>query len=257
MKIKNIFVTGGSQCIAGGFIWDDVKKIYHSNNITINNNLDVAYPTLLGKMLNVDVINEGAPGGSITRLIRKTYEFIFSNNCNETLFVLEIPPGWRDEFYSTEFKRYFNITIGSIYSPNDDTDVACGNNPNDLRNLHKDVSNYFYNFVDDKLHLEKTMLNLLGLLSYLKLNNYKYLLIDTGDFETYLQRKHQPTDYNFVWFSEDYSYPMWEWADKEKLLIKDETIGKSRDEHMGIEANELVANKLYKLIINENQTPIS
>ena len=255
--INKLFVSGGSQCIGGGFIWEDVKKVYSDRDIKIENNLDVAYPTLLAKMLNVDVVIEGAPGGSITRMIRKTYEHIFSNNCKNTLFILEVPPGWRDEFYSNEFKRYFNITIGSILSPNDDTDVASGNNPNDLRNLHKDVTNYFYNFVDDKLHLEKMMLNLLGLLSYLKLNNYQYLLIDTGDFETYLHRKNQPTDYNFVWFSNDYSYPMWEWADKEKLLIKDETIGKSKDEHMGIEANELVADKLYKLFMNENQTRIS
>ena len=87
----------------------------------------------------MDLVNDSVPGASIQRVVRTTYDYIFKNkdNLKDTLFILEIPPCWRDEFYSTEYKRYFNITIGSIYSPNDDTDVASGNNPNDFRNLHK------------------------------------------------------------------------------------------------------------------------
>lgn len=249
--INKIFVSGGSQCIGGGFIWDDVKKIYQEMGIEITNNLDMAYPKILADKLGAELINEGAPGGSITRMIRKTYEFLFNEtNKNDVLVILEIPPGWRDEYYSTEFKRYFNITIGNILSYNDSTDVASGNNPEDYKVIYKNVTNHFYNFIDDKLHLEKMMLNLLGLLSYLQLNKIKYLLIDTGDFDTFLMRRNQPRMFNHVWFSDNFEYPMWQWINENKLLIKDETKGQSNDEHMGIEGNKLVAEKLYN-IINE------
>lgn len=249
--INNIFVSGGSQCIGGGFIWDDVKKVYQNKNIHINNNLDVSYPKLLSDKLGVSLINEGAPGGSITRMIRKTYEFLFNNEYENTLIILEVPPGWRDEYYSNELKRHVNMTIGNVLSFDEDTDIACGNSPDDIKKIHKDVTNHFYNFIDDKLHKEKMMLNLLGLISYLKLKNIKHLIIDTGDFDTFLSIRNQSRDYNFVWFSDKFEYPMWQWINENKLTIQDETEGLSNDQHMGIEGNKMVADKLYKMLMNE------
>ena len=110
-KIKRIYVVGGSQCIGGGFMHDSVKKVYKENfNIDIKNHLDFAYPNILAKKLGVYITNEGESGGSITRLIRKTYEYIIHNkkNINETLFIFEIPPGWRDEYYSNVLLVYAN-----------------------------------------------------------------------------------------------------------------------------------------------------
>jgi hypothetical protein len=251
--ISKIFVSGGSQCIAGGFLHEEVKKVYNENfDIEINNHLDYAYPNILAKKLNVDIINEGAAGGSITRMIRKTYEYITKNkkDINETLFIFEVPPGWRDEYYSNELKRYVNMTIGNICSPDDITDAVNGHNPKDMFKIHKDISNFFYNFIDDELHKEKTMLNLLGLMSFIKLNNLNYILNDTGDFDTFLFRNNLDRDYNFVWFSNKFEYPMWQWATEQKLLIKHETNGLSNDEHMGIKANELMATKLYNMLNN-------
>jgi hypothetical protein len=56
----------------------------------------------------IDIVNEGESGGSITRIIRKTYEYIIKNkkDIKETLFIFEIPPGWRDEYYSNKLKRH-------------------------------------------------------------------------------------------------------------------------------------------------------
>ena len=200
--------------------------------------------------MGVEIINEGAPGGSINRMIRKTYEYIIKNkrSLKETLFIFEIPPGWRDEYYSNELKRYVNMTIGNICSPSDQTDAANGNDPNDIYRIHKDISNFFYGFVDDELHKTKTMLSLLGLMSYIKFNKLNYILNDTGDFDTFLYRNNLDRNYNFIWFSEKFEYPMWQWATEKKLLVKHETNGLSNDEHMGIEANELMATKLYNFL---------
>jgi hypothetical protein len=249
--IKKIFVSGGSQCIAGGFIHNEVKKAYKEKfNIEVNNHLDFAYPNILAKKLGVDIVNEGASGGSITRMIRKTYEYIIKNkkDINETLFIFEVPPGWRDEYYSNELKRHVNMTIGNIYSPDDETDAASGHNPKDIYKIHKDISNFFYNFIDDEVHKTKMMIGLLGFMSFIKLNNLNYILNDTGDFDTFLSRNNLERNYNFVWFSDKFEYPMWQWAGEQKLLIKHETDGTSKDEHMGIKGNELMATKLYNIL---------
>ena len=83
MKYKMLYVNGCSFSCAGGLNWEDVKSQYKSKlNITIDNHLDFAYPNILAKKLGVDIINEGAPGGSVTRMLRKTYDYLLENYSN-------------------------------------------------------------------------------------------------------------------------------------------------------------------------------
>ncbi len=256
MKIDKIFVTGGSQCIGGGFNWDKVIDIYKTQlNININNRFDITYPKLVGNYFNCDIIFEGEFGGSINRLINKTYDYIFNNDVTNTLFIIEMPPGWRDEFYSVELNRNVNMTIGNILSPDDETDVACGNDVKDLHKIHKDISNYFYKFVDYNKDRKKWMNSIMGLLSYLKLNNLNYILIDSGDFQTYLRNYNlNENDYNLLWF--DNGNAMNNWINDHNLTIKKETNGLSNDEHMGIKGHQLVAEKIIKYV-EENKTSFS
>jgi len=255
MDIKKIYISGGSQCIGGGFNWPEVKKVYKEVfNLEIENHLDVAYPTIVGKHFNVPVVNEGDFGGSVHRLLRLTYDYIFKNinDLNDTLFIIEIPPGWREEVYSNELKRMVNMTIGNILSPDDPTDFAGGHDKKDLHKIHKVISSYFEAFVDYDLELDKWMRGILGLLSYFKLNNLKYILIDTGDFQHFLFRNKVKGDYNYIWFEgPNWPYnttPMTHWLNEQKLLIKDETNGLATDEHMGIEAHKIVANHIINYV---------
>ena len=56
MDIKKIYISGGSQCIGGGFNWPEVKKVYKEVfNLEIENHLDVAYPTIVGKIGIIDI----------------------------------------------------------------------------------------------------------------------------------------------------------------------------------------------------------
>jgi hypothetical protein len=255
MKINKIFVTGGSHCIGGGFNWNKTIEIYKSLGINVGSRFDVTYPKIVGNYFNCDVIFEGEFGGSVNRMINKTYDHIFNNDTKDTIFILEIPPGWRDEFYSVELNRYVNMTIGNILSPDDETDVACGNNVNDLHRIHKDVTNYFYKFVDYDKDRKKWMNGIMGLLSYLKLNNLKYILIDSGDFQTYIRVNNlNESDYNFLWF--DNGNAMNNWINEKSLTIKKETNGLSNDEHMGIKGHQLVAEKIIKYV-EENKARIS
>lgn len=121
---NKIYVNGGSQCIAAGFIWNNVKDVYKENGVVINNHLEFSYPYILSEKLNVELVNEGSPGGSISRMIRKTYDYIFNNDVSNTLFILEVPPGWREEYFSLELNRYVNMTIGNILSAEDRKSVV-------------------------------------------------------------------------------------------------------------------------------------
>ena len=42
-----------------------------------------------------------------------------TNDITNTVFILEIPNGFRDEIYSNKFDRYFNVTGGNLENPHD------------------------------------------------------------------------------------------------------------------------------------------
>lgn len=253
MKINKIYANGCSFTYAGGLHWEDVKEIYKANlGIEIINHLDYAYPNVIGKELGVDVINNSVPGGSSNRLVRTTYEYLYENrdNLEGTFFILEIPPYWRDELYSNELKRTINLTISSIHSYTDITDFANGNPREDLPRIYKDLTNYFYNFVEDNFEKNKMMATFFGLVSYIKLLGLDYLIIDSGDFQMYLKNHNLSNDdYNFIWFEKD---ALCNWMNKHEILIKHETKGLSKDEHLGIEGNKQVAERIMKYINEEN-----
>lgn len=252
MKINKLFVSGGSHCIGGGFNWENVLNVYRNKGYKINSRFDITYPMLIANHFNYHVIFEGDFGGSVNRMIRKTYEYIFNNNSENTFFIFEIPPGWRDEFYSVELKRNINITIGNILSPDDESDVASGNDPNDIKRIHKNITDYFYNFVDYDIDRKKWMSQLVGLFSYLKLKNIPYLIIDNGDFQNFLKLNNiSEHEYNFLWFNKGNA--MHNWINDEKLTIKLETNGEVNDEHLGIKGHQLVANKIIEYV-EENKT---
>lgn len=248
--MKKIFVSGGSHCIGGGFNWDEVIKVYENKGHVIKNRHDITYPQLVANYFNVEVIFEGAFGGSINRMIRKTYEYILENDVKDVLFILELPPGWRDEFYSNELNRMVNITIGNVLSPDDNTEVANGYDMNDLHKIHKNISDYFYSFIDYNIDRKKWMMNLLGLLSYFKLNNLKYIVIDTGDFQNFLRTNSKSeNEFSLLWFNNGNA--MHNWINDEKLTIKCETEGLSGDEHLGLYGHRLVADKIINYIEND------
>jgi hypothetical protein len=254
--ISKIFVSGGSHCIGGGFNWEDVVDVYRTEmNINIENRFDITYPKLVGTYFNSDVIFEGEFGGSINRMIRKTYEYVFNNNVADTLFILEVPPGWRDEFYSNELNRNVNMTIGNILSPDDNTDVANGNDVKDLHKIHKDITNYFYNFIDYEIDKRKWMYNLIGLISYFQLHKLKYIVMDNGDLQQFLKMQNKSEDdYNLLWFDKGNSLN--NWINENGLTIKLETNNKSNDEHLSIKGHQMVAEKIINYV-KENKSSFS
>jgi len=72
---------------------------------------DFSFPTLVGKYFNYDVIDDSKSGGSLNRITRMTWEYMRQNiqYFDSTVYLLEIPNGFRDEVYSNKYRRFFNI----------------------------------------------------------------------------------------------------------------------------------------------------
>jgi hypothetical protein len=244
---KKIYANGCSFTGAGGLNFAYVRKKYlEILGIKLDDDyIQYAYPNIVASKLTIDVQNEAVSGGSMNRLIRKTYQYVYDNqsSISETLFILELPPQWREEVYSNYLDRLMNVTWGTIKEPATDmTDVALGYDIGDLKKIHKELESYFYNFINTDFEYKKSMNNFLGLMYFLKYNNAKVILIDNTFFEEFLQTNNLKHDFNFVKFN---NMQMQRWFVVNKLTINDE-LDTKLDGHAGIDGNEKIAD----IIIN-------
>lgn len=126
------------------------------------------FPGRIAEYYNVKVTNESIYGGSLKRVIRKTYNWIINNReaVKDTLFILEWPIGARNEVYLNHHKRYVNYT-----SSFDNFD-----------GMHKPIFNMLVNDFAPNMFSEgitflEDLHGLIGLLSFLDTLNAKYYLI--------------------------------------------------------------------------------
>lgn len=246
-----IYANGCSFTGAGGLNFEYIRKKYlEILGIRLDDDyIQYAYPNILGNELSIDVHNEATSGGSMNRLIRKTYQYVYDNQStiSETLFILELPPMWREEIYSNQLDRLMNVTWGTIKEPATDmTDVAAGYDIGDLKKIHKELESYFYNFINTDFEYKKSMNNFLGLMYFLKHKNINVILIDNTFFEEFLQTNNLKNDFNFVNFD---NMQMCAWFAKNKLTINDE-LGIKIDGHAGINGNIQIANIVLRYLIS-------
>ena len=64
------------------------------------NGKDFSYPKLLSDYYQLSLTDDSRYGGSLNRIIRKTWRYIEQQeNLGETIFIFEIPNGIRDEIF--------------------------------------------------------------------------------------------------------------------------------------------------------------
>jgi hypothetical protein len=248
---NKIYANGCSFTCAGGLNFKHIRDKYTELlNIKLDDDyIQYAYPNIVGKELQFNVVNEAIPGGSINRLIRKTYQYVYDNqnSISDTLFILELPPMWREEVYSNHLDRPMNVTWGTIKQPATDmTDVAGGFDVGDLKKIHKELESYFYNFVNTDFEYKKSMNNLLGLMYFLKHNNITTILIDNTFFENFLQNNNLKHDFNFISFGD---VEMHRWFLINNLTINDE-LGITIDKHPGLSGNKKIADIVLNYLYN-------
>lgn len=251
-KFDKIYTNGCSFSCAGGLHWNKIKNLYKEKlSVDIDNHLDFAYPTLVANNFNVPIDNESISGGSINRLVRKTYEYIYKNidNVKNTLFILEIPPMWRDELWSNKLDRTLNITSGLLHAPDTDlTDISNGYGRHEFKKIYNEVLVYFDSFINPDFEDKKSFNSIIGLISFIKLLNINYIILDNSHFHHYLLKNNmKDANFNFCFFE---NIQMQHWFRINKLTINDE-LKMDIDGHAGVEGNKQIS-KFVIDYINKN-----
>ena len=244
--------TNGSSITQG---WPlnktEVKLAYKKyHNIDYDNYRDITWPGRLGKSLGLDVIDESRHGGSISRVVRMTTEYIL-NNTNEqnedTLFVLEFPSGYRDEIWSNKLNRYYNHTIGI-----QEHGVKDGTHSTKTNEIMKDdIQNYFRNFVDDEVHTKQDCRNFIYLITLLEERGLNYFIINqsiTNDVERFYPRF---TTKNIVEWETSNCIVQWYWKENNLSIDNDFTEDieyATNDYHPGYFGHKKIGKYLHKWI---------
>ena len=274
MLFKTIYLNGCSFMWGVGHsnppvfkYFDETKNIdtshgEHFNGKTLFNNYDwVRQDTNISGRLKkhyegLPLIDESIYGGSLQRVVRKTYNWIFNNDkqAKETLFILEWPIGVRNEMYIPLQKRYINYTANFDNFDNID--------PYLHRLMINEIAPNF--FAEDVAFIEDLQA-LVGLVSYIKNIGGTYLLLlDEFPFDkipeqtTSYVSKHQIKNIlnniivpNAVVFEKDgkKTRSMIEYyREYEEATFTIDTMGELVDDHNSIRASKLITEQIIKNI---------
>ena len=112
-RFNQIYFNGCSFTEGGGFEAkkEHVRAAYKEQyGFEYESQVDVCYPTLVGKQLGIKIINDAKSGSGTDRTIRKVYDYIFKNKIDEvkkTLFILELPDAInRLDVFSNKYNKY-------------------------------------------------------------------------------------------------------------------------------------------------------
>jgi hypothetical protein len=123
-----------------------------------------AYPKIVSDYYGLKLLDESRYGGSLNRVIRMTWEYISTQeDISNTLFILEIPNGFRDEQYSSEYKTHINITSGNLSNEQDITEVDVI-----WKKIKDDIITYYERFWDYSKFKFKEYVNFMSLINYIK-----------------------------------------------------------------------------------------
>jgi hypothetical protein len=249
MNKINLYVNGCSW--TDGDVLDGRGVISHLKLNGVGR--DYSYPTLVSNELNFNLIDESRYGGSINRITRMTWDYIIKqkNSINNTIFLLEIPNGFRDEIYSSKFEKYFNITGGLLSNPVDKTEQG-----NQWDSIKKDVIENYYNFHNFDLFDKEEYTKLMSLILYIKNMKAQIYLLQPYELLDKIQKynglfNNVIEEHNIIKLESDLiannSYKLIEdMCFYEKISIGHELNDGIKDSHPGVSGH----NILSKIIIN-------
>jgi hypothetical protein len=246
VQIKNLYVNGCSWTDGDVLDYNGIPQHFGLTGM----GRDYSYPTLVAKQFKYNLIDESKYGGSINRVVRMCWEYLIKSGVHNTTFILEIPNGFRDEIYSNEYDRYFNITGGLLTNPMDKTE-----DDTQWHHIKKNVIDYYYNFSNFGEFFKKEYINLMSLISYIKqYTNSIYLLQPYDVINKYNIYDGMVTDENIIKLSDstfnckEYSF-IQDMCKNEKLSLGDELNNGMADTHPGISGHKKLSEIIIKHLI--------
>jgi len=109
----NEIICIGTSFTEGGGLYDtEVKEYYKKLNIIYDKQSEVAWPSHLGKLLNIPTRNLGKCGSGIDYLIRNVEEIIEHEDVSDKLFILEYSGWGRTELWDSNRNKYIITNWG-------------------------------------------------------------------------------------------------------------------------------------------------
>ena len=272
-RFDTIYFNGCSFTEGGGFeagknhIITAYKKLYGFEYV---NEKEVCYPTIVQNLLpNIKVINDAKSGSGTERVIRKVWEYIFSNRLEKvkkTIFILELPGSVSrlDLFSNTEFKHLIaNIEFNSRGKVNDTQvvfDWIYGPPLDDeYRNkLRKIIKEYSEEFIHPELKEKQLAYSLFGLCNFMLMHDIEfYITGDTGYTEYHLNLQYDYPNFNNehilkLKISDDYYNNIVHMAKVTKTQICDEIgINVTTDGHPGFQAHKAWGKAIVEFLNNK------
>jgi hypothetical protein len=274
-KFKQIYLNGCSFMWGMGHsnpntfqFFEETKDIdtshgVHWNGHTQFNNYDWVREkyNIAGRLkehyADKEIIDQSIYGGSLQRVIRKTYNWIINNYeaAAETLFILEWPVGVRNEIYIPIQNRYVNYT--SNFDNFDGMDPY----------IHRLMINEFApNFFSEGIHFIEDLHSIIGLLSFIKQTGGQYLiLLDEFPIEKNSDETLKYINENRIKnILNEFVYPhiirfnhtekqniksMIEYyRDYEKATITNDTQGMLQDDHNSLRGTKLITEQIIQNI---------
>lgn len=171
-----------TKLYTNGCSWTDgdtlvVNGLFDKLNIK-DSGKNYSYPKLISEYYRFELIDESRYGGSLNRIIRKTWRYIEKQmDLRETLFLFEIPNGMRDEIFCVDSNDYLNVTPSDL----DITDDI-GHKNVYWKKYRKDIINYYEKFWNHDEFIFKQWINFMNLIMYIKQYTEHIYLINYYEF---------------------------------------------------------------------------
>ena len=208
-----------------------------------------AYPKLLADYYELELVDESRFGGSLNRVVRMTWEYINTQqDISNTVFILEIPNGFRDEVYSSEYETYINVTSGNLRNVQDITEADTV-----WKKTKDDIITFYERFWDYGKFKFKEYIDFMSLVSYIKQKTNNIFLIQYNEilnheyvkFDKNLLNKENLIRLTHPTFKKGKVYDnIWHMSESEKISIGD--VMGFVDTHLNIDGHVILSEIIIK-----------
>lgn len=269
--MNKIVLIGSSFSAGGGLYLEEVHRLYNEKlNIKyLRRDLtNVVYGGILAKKLNCKFENLSKCGVGVDYIFRKFWKYFESNECDDTLFLIEIPGSWyRLDMFSNKAKKHLivnvNDEVGENFHITDDYITRDGGlNEFIGKEITDNLKSYFKNWYRADILSNKQMYQVITFLNFLIQQNINFLFSPTvqNEDEFYpLLEKYFDTEkfcINFAKYGIQYrgsggiEYDMFSWANVNSFIIRDDLKEKDSDSHIGILGHKKISEIIYECINN-------
>ena len=267
--MNKVVSLGSSFSAGGGLYLEEVHTLYNEKlNIKYNRDdlSNVVYGGILAKKLNCEFENLSKCGVGVDYIFRKFWEYFESNECDDILFLIEIPGSWyRLDMFSNKIKKHLivnvNDEVGEHIHITEDYLLGWEGLEQESSTIYNNLIGYFKNWYSADILSNKQMYQVITFLNFLIQKNINFLFLPTVQEDRFypMLEKYFDTEkfcINFEKYGimergpDGINFDMFDWANVNSFIIRDELKEKDSDSHIGILGHKKISEIIYESINN-------